>query len=115
MQRSVPNEERSSTATGDLPRIRPRRTDRRWLQVVLVLIAVIVLADALVGEQSVSSGRRARQAYSYADADLAALREQNAQLREEIRRLREDPETIEFVARKDLGLARQGEILVVVE
>ena len=115
MLRSVPNEERSSTATDDLPRIRPRRTDRRWLQVVLVLIAVIVLADALVGEQSMSSGRRARQAYNSADSDLVALREQNLHLRDQIRRLREDPETIEFVARKDLGLARRGEILVVVK
>ena len=48
-------------------------------------------------------------------ADLASLRVENARLREDVRRLREDPETIEYVARKDLGLARRGEILVVLK
>ena len=82
---------------------------------MLVLIAVIVLADALIGEQSLSSGRRARKQYDAAARSSAALRGENARLREEVRRLREDPDTIEFVARKDLGLARRGEILVVVK
>ena len=45
-------------------------------------------------------------------ARASALRGQNARLREEVRRLRDDPATIEYVARKDLGLARRGEILV---
>ena len=99
----------------DRPQIRPRRPDRPWLQVVFVLIAVIVLADALIGEQSVSSGRRARQTYDAVDADLERLRSENIRLREEVRLLREDPETIEFVARKELGLARRGEVLVVLK
>jgi len=99
----------------DLPRVLPRRQQRPWVHLVLVLVAVIVLADSLIGEQSVSSGRRARQAYDAADAALATPRGENARLRDEVRRLREDPEAIEFVARKDLGLVRKGEILVVLK
>jgi cell division protein FtsB len=98
-----------------LPKRSPRRDHHRWLRGVLVLIALIVLADGLVGEQSLSSGIRARRQYEAAGAELALLRGQNARLREEVRRLREDPDTIEYVARKDLGLARRGEILVVVK
>ena len=86
----------SPTGPTGLPALPPRRSPHRWLPTVFVLIGAIVLADALIGEQSLSSG-------------------QNARLREEARRLREDPDTIEYLARKDLGLARRGEILVVVK
>ena len=99
----------------DRPRLAPGRSRHRWLPSVVVLIGVIVLADALIGEQSLSSSIRARREYEAAGADLASLRDANARLREEVRRLREDPDTIEYVARKDLGLARRGEIVVVLK
>ncbi|MEO7274469.1 MAG: septum formation initiator family protein [Vicinamibacterales bacterium] len=96
-------------------RLSPRRRERRWLRPVLVLIAMIVLADALIGEQSLSSGVRARRAYESLGSEVQALQGQNERLRDEARRLREDPGTIEYVARKDLGLAGAGEILVVLK
>ena len=81
----------------------------------MALIAVIVLADALVGDQSLSTGRRARHDFDAVAAQVSSLRGENSKLRDEIRRLREDPDTIEFVAKRDLGLVRRGEILVVVK
>jgi len=81
----------------------------------MALIATIVLADALIGDASLSSGIRARRQYEAATAALGSLQDENSRLREQIRRLREDPDAIEFVARKDLGLARSGEILVVMK
>jgi cell division protein FtsB len=45
---------------------------------------------------------------------LARVRQENARLRDEIRRLRSDPATIEAVARQELGLARPGEIVVTI-
>ena len=39
----------------------PRRAGAPWLRGSVVLIAMIVLADALIGEQSLSSGIRARR------------------------------------------------------
>src|SRR4051812_42900959 len=95
----------------DLPRVIPRRAERRWVRPLLVLIAMIVLADALIGDQSLSSGIRARKEYESLGAAVQTLRGQNDRLRDEVRRLREDPGTIEYVARKDLGLAQPGEIL----
>lgn len=40
---------------------------------------------------------------------------ENAGLREQARRLHEDPAMIERIARQDLGLVRPGEILVVLK
>jgi cell division protein FtsB len=97
------------------PRLSPRRTERRWLKPLLVLIAMIVLADALIGEQSLSSGVQARKAYQSLGSEVQALQGENERLRDEVRRLREDPGTIEYVARKDLGLAERGEIVVVLK
>jgi len=97
------------------PRLLPRRSERRWVRPLLVLIAMIVLADALIGDQSLSSGIRARREYESLGVAVQTLRGQNERLRDEVRRLREDPGTIEYVARKDLGLAEPGEILVVVK
>ena len=106
---------RSTGETEAERKLSPRSQGRPRLGGMVVLIAMIVLADALVGEQSLSSGVRARRQYEAVGADLASLRVENARLREDVRRLREDPETIEYVARKDLGLARRGEILVVLK
>jgi cell division protein FtsB len=110
--RTAPHE---SAVWPDRPRLAPRRRERRWLGPILVLVAMIVLADALIGEQSLASSLRARKQFAQVDADIAALRNQNARLRDEIRRLREDPAAIEYAARKDLGLARPGEIVVVIK
>jgi cell division protein FtsB len=103
----------TATNVSEPPKLAPSRSGHPWLHGVWVLVAMILLADALVGEQSLSSGIRARRQYEAAGADLGVLRGENARLRDQVRRLREDPATIEYVARKDLGLARRGEILVV--
>ena len=99
----------------EVPVLRSRTPERRWLQTLLLLAGIIVLADALIGEQSLSAGYRARQDFATVGAEIESLREQNDRLRHEIRGLREDPATIEFVARKDLGLARRGELLFVLK
>ena len=91
------------------------RAQRQRLRVLLLLVATILLADALVGEQSLSEGVRARGHYDASAAELASLRLQNARMRDEVRLLREEPQTIEYLARKELGLARTGEILVVLK
>jgi len=96
--------------------MRPRRRiDARWMRALVTLAFGIVLADALIGDQSLSTARRARQQYHAVAAQVAALQLQNSSMREEARRLREEPETIEDLARKDLGLARPGEMVVVLK
>jgi cell division protein FtsB len=101
------------TSTG-LP-IGRRRSEHRWIRKALVFVTCAVLLDALFGDRGLAESIRARHAYRQAEAGVARLKQENAGLREQIRRLREDPEIIEAVARQDLGLVRPGEILVIVK
>jgi cell division protein FtsB len=88
---------------------------RRALNFLLVFTAVVLLVDALVGERGLLATTRARWVSGELSLRVELLREQNRQLRESARRLREDRTTIESLAREELGLIRPGEILVVVK
>ena len=93
----------------------PRRRDRPWLRRLLLFVACIVAADALVGERGLAQTLKARRDLSRSTVELSAIRAENATLREDIRRLKEDRSTLEHVARGELGLVRRGEILVIVK
>ena len=93
----------------------PRRTGTAWLRAAMLFVICVLLADAVFGERGVARRAHARREYAGAERALRGLRYENAGLRDEIRRLRTDPATIEAVARQDLGLIRPGEILFVVK
>ena len=99
----------------ELPPI-PRRGERRRRRIDLALtfFAVILLINAVVGDRGLFETWRARRQFATLEQNLSTLRGENLQLRDQARRLREDPRTIESLARQDLGLIRPGEILVVV-
>jgi cell division protein FtsB len=87
---------------------------RRIVQLILLLVSVVIVVDALVGERGLLAMRRARRQHAELAAAIARQRAENARLREEARRLREDPATIEEIARRELGLIRAGEIVFIV-
>jgi cell division protein FtsB len=96
----------------------PARSFRIWrraLNFLLVFATVVLLVDALVGERGLVATTRARQVADELADKVQRLRRENAALRESARRLKEDPTTIESVARKELGLIRPDEILVVIK
>jgi cell division protein FtsB len=119
------DERRGDTGTQAPPPLRRRRAQpvspapspvrRRLLNYVLALVTVVLVVDALVGDKGLIETIRARRQYADLAASLTALRQQNAQLRDDIRRLKEDPGTIESIARQELGLMRPGELLFVVK
>jgi cell division protein FtsB len=86
----------------------------RLLQYGLAFVTVILVVDALVGEKGFLDTLRARRQYGAVATALAQKRAENARLRDEVRRLRDDPSRIEAVAREDLGLMRPGEVLFIV-
>jgi cell division protein FtsB len=89
---------------------------RAWqVRLALVFLACALLLDALVGDRGLSRTFQARQEFERAQRRLAVLKDENAGLRGEVHRLQEDPDTLERVARQELGLVRRGEILVVVK
>jgi cell division protein FtsB len=103
--------------------LRPRRPEpaptssspvrSRIVNYVLALVTIVLVVDALVGDKGLLETIRARRQYEAVEAALNARRQENNRLREEIRRLREDPTKIEAIAREELGLIRPGETVFI--
>jgi cell division protein FtsB len=88
---------------------------RRAIQYLLVFVTVVLVVDALVGDRGVLERLRARKQYQELDQTIEALKAENAQMRSEIRELRDDPSAIELLAREELGLIRPGEVLFIIK
>jgi cell division protein FtsB len=58
---------------------------------------------------------RARHEYDQLAGSIARQRAENARLRDQARRLREDPTAIEEIARRELGLIKPGERVFIVK
>ncbi len=80
----------------------------------MLFAACVLLVNGLFGERGLTETIRARRAYAASVRALNELKRENADLRDAARRLRTDPATIESVARGELGLVREGEILVTI-
>lgn len=86
----------------------------RLLQGLLLFFAVVIVVDGLVGDRGLLAMIRARREYDTAAQSLARQRAENAKLREQAQRLREDPAAIEEIARGELGLIRPGERVFII-
>lgn len=87
------------------------RTVVRWL---LLFVASLIVVDGLVGERGLLTMLRARHEHDELAAALARQRTENARMREEARRLKEDPTAIEEIARRELGLIKPGEKVFII-
>ena len=92
---------------------RPR--NGRIVQLLVLFVASIIIVDGLVGERGLLAMLRARHEYDQLAASIARQRAENARLREQARRLREDPSAIEEIARRELGLIKPGERVFIVK
>jgi cell division protein FtsB len=92
---------------------RPGR-NRQIVHWLLLFVAAIIIVDSLVGEQGLLAMLRARKQYEELAATIARQRAENARLREEARRLTDDPTAIEEIARRELGLIRPGEKVFII-
>ena len=108
---------KKAPASGDDRSTRPavRTRGRRALQYLLVFVTCVLVVDAIVGEKGLIAMVKARQQYQALEASLVQARSENARLREEARRLREDPIIIEEIARRELGLMKPGERLFIIK
>lgn len=92
---------------------RPR--NRRIVQLLILFVASIIIVDGLVGDRGLLAMLRARHEYDELAASIARQRAENARLRDQARRLREDPSAIEEIARRELGLIKPGERVFIVK
>ena len=79
----------------------------------LFLGCAVLMVNAVIGENGYLATVRAKNATDALQADIARLRLENQRLLEQTRRLKSDPAALEEEARKDLGLIRPGETLVI--
>lgn len=105
-----PVRRRREPATDRVP-----QTRRKTVQILLLFVTLVLGIDGLVGEKGLLESIRARRHHRELSASIERLRAENAQLREDARRLLEDPSTIESLARQELGLIRPGELLFIVK
>lgn len=81
------------------------------ISAALLITAAVVFTSALFGRQGARHlGRLRAERQQVAEATFALLRG-NAQLRDEIHRLRHDERLLEQLARRQLGLVRPGELV----
>lgn len=88
---------------------------RRGVHLLLIFVTLVLVIDALIGEKGLMESMHAQRQYRELGASLDRLRRDNANLRDEARRLKEDPATIESLAREQLGLIRPGEIMFILK
>ena len=93
----------------------PKQRGRRLVQYGLLFLGCLLFLDALVGEKGFVENLKARQQFQAIERSLGRLKDDNARLRKEVELLRKDPETIEGIARKELGLMKPGEKLFIVK
>ena len=113
MVKQTPPPSQQAESSPVIPRRSVSRT-RFWSH-AMVFAACVLLVNGLFGERGLMDTIRARRAQSIAARDLERLKRENEALRDQARRLRNDPTTIEAVARGELGLMRAGEILVTIK
>ena len=92
-----------------------RQRRGRIVRYLIIAVGCVFIIDALVGDRGLLAMVKARQQYRSLETSLARSREENAQLREQARQLREDPQAIEDIARRELGLIRPGEKLFIIK
>jgi cell division protein FtsB len=75
------------------------------------LLLLLVLAAALFGERGILRGVQANREKAALQAELQRIEGVNAELRKEIEALRSDRRYIEGVARRELGLVKEDELV----
>lgn len=104
-----------STSESPAPRVRlnSRATRRRWLQYGLLFLTVTLIVNALIGDRGLTAMIKARREHAQLTRELNALRHGNARLQDDVARLTSDARTIEEAAKRELGLVRKGEYLLI--
>ena len=89
----------------------PLKLPQRAINYGLVLVLILMLSFLVFGEWGLVHYWRLSEERRSLEERSQALQRDNELLREKIYRLRKDDRYLEKVAREELGLARDGEII----
>lgn len=104
----------TTSASASAPKSGASPRGRRVISYGLAVLTVVVLIDAVAGEKGLLALVRARHELQTLEQSVQAARLENQRMLELARRYREDPATIEELARRDLGLIKPGEKLFII-
>ena len=106
-----------STPTTGARRPLPAKPGRTWraVKAVMWVGAALLLAESIFGERGFSAMIEARKQHHAMQQSLDQLRGENSALRSQARRLKEDPKAIEEIARRDLRLMADGEVVFIIK
>ncbi|MGE3843979.1 MAG: septum formation initiator family protein [Vicinamibacterales bacterium] len=93
---------------------RLRLSRRRLAQYALLFVAAALVVNALIGDRGLTALLKAKREHAQLHQSLIRVRQENARIGDEVRRLGSDPKAIELAARENLGLARKDELLFIV-
>ena len=79
---------------------------------LLFALTMAILGLTLFGRQGLREVRRLKDERARLNAEISQLRERRLELQREIADLRQNPKAIEALARKDLGMVRKGETVI---
>ncbi len=77
----------------------------------LLVFTVVSLSLRILSEEGLPRYRKLRAQLEHVEQDNQALQKRVARLTREVKALSHDPEAVERIARDELGLLREGEIL----
>jgi cell division protein FtsB len=79
---------------------------------LLGLFLLALLVHDVFGAHGFLAMRRTRTEIERVQKDIDRINKENIQLAEEVKALKSDPRAIEKIAREDLGLAKDGEVII---
>lgn len=111
---------RTSAAPASTPRRQPAPAKakagrvRRLLRPALALVTLVLVADALVGENGWFERHREQARLEQTSDELARVQRENAELAIRAQRLEAgDPAVVEDLARRNLEMLKPGEVLFI--
>ena len=86
---------------------------RRLVRGGMVLVFVLALVDGVFGARGIIENTSLKKRNAQLAASIDEFRAGNEALIDDIKRLREDPAAIEELARDELELMKDGELLII--
>ena len=82
---------------------------RRHGRAILVVLVLALLIHDIFGAHGLLAMRRTQKEIERLRKDIRQVNQENRDLNEQVKGLKSDPQTIERIAREEMGLARPGE------
>lgn len=84
---------------------------QRVLPIAVLVVAAVSVPVMILSADGLGRLKHLEAEKERADEEVSRLSEQISRLRAEVRRIKDDPATVERVARDELGLVRQTEVV----